>query len=341
MLSTRAFVLTVVLTLTLAGCRGGSDDGATGRGAVKGPAAPTRTPGPVKGPAVPTGTGTATETATETPTPTVSRAVRYCASVEQFFDITARIATCAEANELLTSGASRWERLGVSETDVDRYSCARIGRTSRDVTIRCTKGDATVRFSLDTRPAPAPPGSQSSDRDREPVKVVGVCTKTAGWDAITVTNVDCPEVQTDLRTYSDRLTRARSGATVRLSSDFRCTRVDTSEATDPTVRCANGDANYHATYVGELSDAAGDDTVEPCARTDDWDAIMAKGVGCDEVEDELEQYGDELLDAPIDGEIELDTGSRCKRLDTSAADSPTAYCVADGTSYFATYGKLE
>ena len=44
--------------------------------------------------------------------------------------------------------------------------------------------------------------------------------------------------------------RARSGATVRLDSNFRCTRVDTSEATDPTVRCVNRDASYHATYVG-------------------------------------------------------------------------------------------
>ncbi|WP_028065737.1 hypothetical protein [Solirubrobacter soli] len=340
MFATRASVLLVVLTFALGGCRNGSDDVAGG-GPVKGPAVPTRTPGPVKGPAVPTGTATATETATETPTPRVSRAVRYCAPVEKFFDITARIATCAEANELLTSGASRWERLGSSESDVDRYSCARVDRTSRDVTIRCTKGDATVRFSLDTRPAPAPPGSQGRDRDRDPVKVVGVCTKTAGWDAITVTNVDCPEVKGDLKTYTDRLTRARSGATVRLSSNFRCTRVDTSEATDPTVRCVSGDANFHATYVGEPGDAAEDDTVEPCANTDDWDAITAKGVGCDEVEDELEKYGDELLDAPIDGEAELDTGYECKRLDTSGTDSPTVYCVSDDKTYFASYGKPE
>jgi hypothetical protein len=334
----RAYALIVVLTLALGGCRGGGDDGDAPDGAVKGPAVPTRTPGLVKGPTVPAGTATATETetatATETatPEPTVSRAVRYCAPLEAFFDITARVATCAEANELLTSGAARWERLGSSETDVDRYRCARIGRTSRAVTIRCTKGAATVRFSLDTRPAPAPPGSQ--DRDRDPV--VGLCDKTAGWDAITATNVTCPEVKRDLETYTDRLTRARSGATVRLSSDFRCTRVDTSEAADPTVRCVDGDANYHATYVG----APEDDPVEPCPETDSWDAITAKGISCDEVEGELERYGDELLDAPIDGTVELDSGYECKRLDTSEADPPTVYCAGDGTSYFASYEKL-
>ena len=341
MLSTRAYVLPVALTLALAGCRGGGDDVAAGDGVVKGPAVPTRTSGPVKGPAVPTGTATATETATETPTPTasVSRAVRYCAAVERFFDITARVATCAEANELLTSGSDSWERLGSSATDVDRYSCARTDSTSNDITIRCTKGDATVRFSLDTRPAPAPPGSQSKDRD--PVKSVGVCEKTAGWDAITVTNVACPEVKHDLKTNTDRLTRARSGATVRLDSNFRCTRVDTSEATDPTVRCVNRDASYHATYVGDPSDAAKDDTVSPCAKTDDWDAITAKGVGCGEVEDELEEYGDELLNAGIDGETELETAYQCKRLDTSEAEAPTVYCVNDDKTYLASYGKPE
>lgn len=339
MLWKRVYVLLVVMALALAGCRGGSDDAASGNAAVKGPAAPTRTPGPVKGPAVPTVTATATETATETPAPTVSRAVRYCAPVEKFFDITTRIATCAEANELLTSGAYSWERLGSSETDVDRYSCARIARTSRDVTIRCTKGEATVRFSLDTRSAATPPGSQS--RDRDPVKIVGVCRKTAGWDAITVTNVVCPEVKRDLKTYTDRLTRATSGATIRLSSNFRCTRVDTSEATDPTVRCANGDANYHATYVGEPSDATEDDTIGHCADTDGWNAITAKGVDCREVEDELKKYGHKLVDAPIEGDVELDTGYECKRLDTRKADGPTVYCVSDGKTYFASYGKRE
>ena len=107
------------------------------------------------------------------------------------------------------------------------------------------------------------------------------------------------------------------------------------------MRCVNRDASYHATYVGDPGDAAEDDTVSHCAKTDDWDAITAKGVGCDEVEEELEEYGDELLNAGIDGEVELETDYQCKRLDTSEAEGPTVYCVSDDKTYLASYGKPE
>ncbi len=331
---TRALVLAAAMTLAFAGCRGGDDEDADGGRQLKGPSLPTRTPTPTE-----TETATPTPTETPTPTPSVSRAVRYCAPVERFFDITARVATCSEANELLTSGGNRWARIGTSPTDVDRYSCARTERTARNDTIRCTKGDATVRFSLDTRPAPAPPGSQNRDRDREPENTVGVCEKANGWDAITVTNIACPAVKRELRNNTDRLTGARRGATVRLDSGFRCERVDTSDATDPTVRCVNGNRNYHATYVGrpEDPDAVEDEPIEHCAKTDGWDAITAKGVDCGVVEEALDQYGDELRDAKPDDEFDFDTGYECKRLDTDEDEAPTVYCADGEDYYYATY----
>ena len=174
------------------------------------------------------------------------------------------------------------------------------------------------------RPGSGPARVTEQKKDRDPVKSVGVCEKTAGWDAITVTNVAGPRTQNTISRPTRTGSREReSGATVRLDSNFRCTRVDTSEANGPdgAVRQPRCELPRHVRRDSQRL-GQGRHGLVACAKTDAWDAITAKGVGCGEVEDELEEYGDELLNAGIDGEAELETAYQCKRLDSSEAEGP-------------------
>jgi hypothetical protein len=256
-----------------------------------------------------------------------------------FHDISVRRISCKDGYGRIIETFRSWDGTATAET-VDGYDCTVLYQDDTYATIRCAQGDGRAyRFTVQRESRPSKP-KRAED-------VVTACGAFGRYYDVSARDVDCRAAQSlidggaatidalepgqeelvDGYTCTVLYVQARE-RTVRCVDDRRSVRVSVAQRVQPHVPkkpAVKEDETFVHKPSGTTSQGLNNRLVTPCAPSGDWDAITAKGVSCETVEQTLTAAGQALV-ALAKG-VQLSEGAfTCKRVDTRPGQAPTVSC---------------
>lgn len=261
-------------------------------------------------------------------------------SFDGFHDISVRGMSCTEGSDRILDTYRTWDGTATSDT-IDGYACKVLYSDDAYATVRCAKGgDKAYRFALQRASRPGKP-----ERAKE---VIVACGAFSRYYDISARDLSCRAAQGIVDAGAATITKLESGASATVDG-YRCSVLYV-QAGESTVRCVDGrravrvsiakkpqpivpkrppeDAKFVKVVhkpSGTTSQGLVNRIVEPCPPSGDWDAITAKGVTCDIVDQTLTAAGQALQKLAKDASLSQ-APFTCKRVDTRPGQAPTVSC---------------
>ncbi len=258
-----------------------------------------------------------------------------------FHDISARGISCEDAHSRILDTYRSWDGTATAET-VDGYACTVLYSDDVYSTVRCaTSDDKAYRFTLQRESRP--------DKPKRTKEVVVACGAFGRYYDISARDISCRAAQSLVAEGADPIDALKSGQK-ELVLGYECTVLYV-QARESTVRCVDGrkavrvsiarqvqphvprkpvvkeDESFTRVHKpsGTTGQGLNNKLITPCAPSGDWDAITAKGVSCETVDQTLTAAGQPLVELAKGASLSQQPFT-CKRVDRAAGQAPTVSC---------------